>query len=408
MSSRWAPRLEIAVIVVCALVLAGCSTGRESVPISAEASAPGAVHRQGQVPPAGGVPPGFAATPTWQVDFAGNPTSVGDGFVGLVDTSSQTGHVVIQVVNQDGTLRFGVAAPPICSAFVVTRDGPQRLLVTMSTTLATATAASGTAHYYATARNLTTGAVVWGPTEVSGPWRGPGLIYGQHPVSQVGAVDSGAPMNVVDPRDGSSALTTSGAQRLVFEHDGDVVLADPGSSVSVTETTSGHRLWDSSTVDRPAGAAPGPATVTAAAGTVVTLAWTAADGTVLTGAYNLTTGSLLADLGTTAVASAVADTTTRSTVLVGRAPGADLVVIDPAHGTARHVSSSALHGAAPSVATNGLLYARTASTTMAIALSDGHTVAHGGWQPPTATSDNGTALVLPTDVARTYNALTPG
>lgn len=393
---------------VLGLGIVGCSTGQPTVPASELASAPGAVHRDGLAPPTAGVPPGFAAAPAWRVDFAGDPVAVGDGFVGLVDTSSVSGHVVIQVLDDQGNPRFGVAAPPVCSAFVVTRDGDRELLVTMSTTLATGAQGGGTAHYYATARDLHSGDVVWGPTEVSGPWRGPGLIYGQHPVSQVGAVDDGAPMSAVDPRDGSTAVSTTGAQRLVYERAGEVVVSDPGSTVWVQDTTSGRRLWTSSQVQRPAGAPAGAARFAAAAGTVVALSWTRPDGVAVTGAYDLATGALLSDLGATAVASAVADATTGSVVLVGPTPGADLVVVGPAPGPARHVSSAALQGAAPSVLTHGLVYARSAGTTVAVALSDGHAVATGHWLPPAATSGNGVALVLPSEVSRTYDALVPG
>jgi len=133
---------------------------------------------------------------------------VGNGFVGLVDTTQESGDVVIQVVNEDGTARFGVQVPPICSAFVVVRNGARQLLVTMSTTLGAKTAAGGAVRFFATARDLSSGARIWGPVQVSGAWRGPGLVYGNQPTSQVGASAKNSPSSVIRASDGATVLVS--------------------------------------------------------------------------------------------------------------------------------------------------------------------------------------------------------
>lgn len=236
-----------------------------------------AVRYDNLTPPAAGVPPGIDPTPEWRVAFAGEPKSVGDGFVGLVDTTQTTGNVVIQVINEDGSTRFGVAVPPICSAFVVVQDGTRRLLVTMSTTLTATAPDRPAAKFFATARDLTSGAVVWGPVAVSGAWRGPGLVYGNHPTSQVGADIQDYPASVIRASDGATVLTGDLGLRLSYEHAGLAVLDRPGAGVSVVDTETGRQRWDTIGWDPGGAAVParatGKASFVTAAGDVVVLSW---------------------------------------------------------------------------------------------------------------------------------------
>ena len=368
-----------------------------------------AVHYDNLTPPAAGVPPGIDPTPVWRVDFAGEPKSVGDGFVGLVDTTQTTGNVVIQVINEDGSTRFGVAVPPICSSFVVVQDGTRRLLVTMSTTLTATTPDRPAAKFFATARDLTSGVVAWGPVAVSGAWRGPGLVYGNRPTSQVGADIQDYPASVIRASDGATVLTGDAGLRLPYEHAGLAVLDRPGAGVSVVETETGRQRWD--TIGWNPGGAAVPARATgkpsfvAAAGDVVVLSWPTAAGPATVG-YDLRTGNTLAEPGAAPVTTAVADARTGAVVLAS-APGTGvLTIIDSTSVTARTLPAPPLADAVPDALSGGVLYLRAQHSTTALNLTDGSVVS-GGWQPPAATSSTGLTLLAPSAVARYWDAYRP-
>lgn len=226
------PRVGVVLAAVVTLVVAGCATpgpdiAREPVPVAATLA--------------------HVDTSTLQMPVAYDGLDVVDpGW----DTAAQFADgVYLGAGERDGVLEFtavdiygdvlwSARRPANCTGFAVTTDAQGRALAILGDAQAGDDANAGAS---ASAYDLHTGGLVWGPVDVPGPLVGPGLVFG---ASSVGGTGEPGPRVVLDGTNGRVAATEGGPDevRVVGERDGLVLLADEEALVGVG-AADGQERW---------------------------------------------------------------------------------------------------------------------------------------------------------------------
>lgn len=145
----------------------------------------------------------------------------------FVGAREADGALEFAAIDVQGETLWTQTRPASCAGFTLTRDpaNGRALAVLMDTSTTEDALASPTASAY----DVRTGELAWGPVEVPGPHVGPGLIFAEPTGDAMG--DSG-PRTALDPSDGGLAATESESLRVLSEHSGTVIVADAGDLVA--------------------------------------------------------------------------------------------------------------------------------------------------------------------------------
>lgn len=166
------------------------------------------------------------------------------------------GLVEFTAVDVHGDDLWAVQRPAGHEGFALTSDERGRALAVLTDTTETDGGATATAY------DLHTGEQAWGPVEVPGPHRGPGLVFG----TTADDGDDGAPLLALDPGTGRAVASLDNDQgRIVGEYHGTVLVADTDSLVA-RDTGDDRELWRITVIDHGWDAAtlaapPGPSPV---------------------------------------------------------------------------------------------------------------------------------------------------
>ena len=234
--------------VVVALTLAACSAQNSSADAQvADGSEVTSTLEQdlARAPHAGVEPPVVEASdlllplqsedadlvdPGWEV----TPQYLDGIFMAPVEVD---GHLEFTAIDADGTALWAVERPLACAGFTLT-TGPDGPIAVINDAHTTDTAIAATS---ASAYDLRTGELVWGPVDVPGPHQGPGLVY---------AAPSEVAMGASGPRVALSSMT---GETLADEADsGWSVVAENHATVLLSDGTAlralgadGSELWES-------------------------------------------------------------------------------------------------------------------------------------------------------------------
>lgn len=162
------------------------------------------------------------------------------------------GLVEFTAVGVHGDVLWAVQRPAGHEGFALTTDDQGRALAVLTDVTETD---GGTT---ATAYDLHTGEQLWGPVEVPGPHRGPGLVFGT-------SADASDELLALDPGTGGAAASAdTGQGRVVGEFHGTVLVADTDSLVArdsgddreLWRIAAADQGWDASTLAAPTGPSP--------------------------------------------------------------------------------------------------------------------------------------------------------
>lgn len=243
----------LATVVV--LVVAGCATpgpdiAREPVPVAAPLAPVDTSTLQMPVAYDGLdlVDPGWDTT----AQFA-------DG--AYLGAGERDGALEFTMVDIYGDVLWSAQRPANCTGFAVTTDAQGRALAMLGDAQAGDDAKACTS---ASAYDLHTGNLVWGPVDVPGPLVGPGLVFAAPPE---GGKGEPGPRVVLNGANGRVAATEGGTDevRVVGERDGLVLLADAETLVGVGAADGQERWrlplaaqgWDAQTLRAALDPAPG-------------------------------------------------------------------------------------------------------------------------------------------------------
>lgn len=168
--------------------------------------------------------------PGWEV----TPQQLGEIFMAPVDAG---GYLEFTAIDATGQALWAVERPLACAGFTLT-TGPNGLPIAVINDAATTdTAVAATT---ASAYDLRTGELVWGPVDVPGPHQGPGLIYAAPSAAAMG--ESG-PRVALSPSTGETiADETDSDWSVVAENHGTVLLSD-GTNLHA-QGPDGTELWE--------------------------------------------------------------------------------------------------------------------------------------------------------------------
>lgn len=346
------------------------------------------------------LPPG--AEPEWSVALDSSPRVTENRLVGLIYPDASEPELSIVGLDSTGEPRWRVTTNPSCAGFGVTRHDGRDLVVILDSDADVAAGEVAT-RTTATAFDADDGAVVWGPVDVPGPLRGPGLIFGEAPGSVVSDEDESGPRVMLSAADGSVIADEAGGDVVYYEHHGVGVFARDGV-VQARDAATGDGLWTSPELSRPGGTEPGgrptPMTqTTASVANTIVLAWPAASGGTIYAAHDLETGALVDRLPGEPDGAAVSDPASNTTLITTTSP-ADrrLSALDPAVGTRWTRPFPA--DASVDVITASAVYGRAGTNGLTLSLADGATQDEGAWTPPTARMPAGPGIVQVSDPQR--------
>lgn len=153
-------------------------------------------------------------------------------------------HLRFTAVRADGTELWHAQRPLACAGFTVTMAGDRAIAVLNDAEADDDDILRTTASAY----DLHSGELVWGPVEVPGPNYGPGLVYAGTPDEYFG--DAG-PLTALDARNGKTILTESEGSdsRIIGEFDGVLVRADARTLTG--QDGDGEQLWTIDAADLP-------------------------------------------------------------------------------------------------------------------------------------------------------------
>lgn len=380
--------------VLVLVLAAGCATGSSGPP---RASLPRPdVHPMlaGAPIPAPQAPVQDAppAQPLWTAPFTSSPQPAGDMFVGLVHPSPSEPKLTVAGVDRTGTTRWEVRTNPACAGFGITRSGDRLLAVVLFSDadarggkLATTTTAS--------AFDVRTGEQAWGPVEVSGSLRGPGLTFGESRGERM-VLSSGDGRVVA--REGRDVVPR-------YEHHGTALVENRGTLEAV-DSGGGKPLWSAqdrtppeSAASKAGGRRATPEFCSAAGASdadVVALDWKGADGRTLgSSLHDLRTGRQLADLGAQTEVTTHVDEA--AGVIVTESPGASGRITAVDRRTGAHLWQRPAHESGLSLTntSGGVGYGTDDGGTVHIDLRTGRPLARGDWSVPEAVSSAGQMLV---------------
>ncbi|WP_019148967.1 outer membrane protein assembly factor BamB family protein [Timonella senegalensis] len=171
------------------------------------------------------VDPGWQTTPQYR-----------DGV--YLAAAEREGLLEFTAVDVYGAVLWAVQRPATCTGFALTVDATGRSLAVLSDVESSVDDLVATT---ASAYDLNTGELVWGPIAVPGRHIGPGLVYGPPPADFMG--ESG-PRVVLNPTTGVVAASeaANGGVRVIGEYGGTVLLADK-DSLTASDASDGSELW---------------------------------------------------------------------------------------------------------------------------------------------------------------------
>ncbi len=381
-----------------ALVLvlaAGCGAGASGPPNAPSLPRPDAHPLLAGAPipaPQDPVPDGPPAQPLWTAPFTSSPQPAGDMFVGLVHPTPSEPKLTVAGVDRTGTTRWEVRTNPACAGFGITRSGDRMLAVVLFSDadarggkLATRTTAS--------AFDVRTGEQAWGPVEVSGSLRGPGLTFGE----------SRGERMVLSSRDGRVVAREGRDVVPRYEHHGTALIERRGKLQAVG-SDAGKTLWNARDLTAPASAASkaGGRRVTPAfssdAGAsdadVVALDWKGDDGRTLGGSlHDLRTGSQVADLGDQAEVTTHVDEAAGVIVIESLGANGRSTAVDRRTGARLWQQPARGSGLSLTNTFRGVGYGTDDLGTVHIDLRTGRPLACGAWSVPEAVNSTGQLLV---------------
>ncbi len=390
------PRAIGAVVLVTAIAAAGCGTGApdsprppplpgpESEPGLAEPAIRAPEMLPEDVPPANG--------PLWKAPFSSTPYSAGDMFVGSMNPTPSEPMLTIAGVDPAGVTRWKVQTNPACAGFGITRSGDRLLAVVLFSDADTASGKLAT-RTTASAFDVHTGQQAWGPVEVSGSLRGPGLTFGE----------SRGERMMLSPRDGRVVAAEGDGVVPHYEHDGTAVLEKRGKLEAV-DSGSREPLWSGEAVDVPpavAAKAAGRPVVpkfSQAAGAseadLVALDWSSSDGQVLGHSlHDLRTGRQVADLGDQNEVTTHVDADTGVVVTEGAGESGLITAIDRRTGAQLWQHPTEQSGLSLTTTAGGVGYGSDDIGSVKIDLRTGMPLSHGTWEVPEAVTSTGHMLV---------------
>ncbi len=380
----------------CAIVLASCGSENNADPSNADIGAqlrdsPGELDvDHAPTVPAGQLPPG--AEPKWSLELDSTPRVTEKRLVGLVYPDSNEPELSIVGIDATGAPHWRVTTNPSCAGFGITRHDGRDLVIVLDSD-ADVEAGELATRTTATAFDADDGSVAWGPVDVPGPLRGPGLIFGDAPGSVV--ADEDGPRVMLSAADGAVVADETEDDTVYYEHHGVGVFERDGV-LQARDTATGDQLWASDELARPAGTDPGAsptpvAQTTASTATTIVLAWPGSSGEAVYTAHDLETGALLGRLPGEPDAASVSDPASNTTLITTSSPaGRHLSAFDD---SGADWTSRLPDDAAVNIVTGSTAYGRNGSNGLALNLADGTTRDEGAWTPPITQMPAGPAIV---------------
>ncbi len=177
------------------------------------------------------LPYAFQELPAYDLPFDDVPLSADGILFGLQEVE---GVLEFSAVTVDGELLWSTQRPATCSGFTLSRVGETPLVILTDVESNSEALAQVTASAY----DLRSGELRWGPVPVDGPWQGPGTVFAEAaPASAMGEV---GPRQVLDPATGEELETGDAA--VVGEFDGTILTIADGPGGTLTAT--GGNVWD--------------------------------------------------------------------------------------------------------------------------------------------------------------------
>ena len=187
--------------------------------VSSEPAPSAAPSAEAEVEP-GALPAALAGGRILNPGWAVEPKQLAGVFVAPIERDDRLEYLAL---DSDGEALWTASRPLSCSGFALTRTADGRDIAVLTDVVSTPTSISAPT---ATAYDLRTGERVWGPVDVPGPYKGPGLVFAAAPAGFMGDVGEKA---ALDPTTGETlaaeAALPRGA-RIVSEHRGTVVMVD--------------------------------------------------------------------------------------------------------------------------------------------------------------------------------------
>ncbi|QOR47309.1 hypothetical protein INS90_08580 [Trueperella pecoris] len=147
------------------------------------------------------------------------------------------GHALEYVaMSTSGEALWAVERPRSCTGFVVTETNDGRPLAVL---LDSHTSADKLAGITATAHDLRTGEVVWGPVEVPGTYSGPGLVFASTPR---GVISEGGQRVALDRDTGSIVSGQSAEERVLGDVHGTLITLN-GSVLLARDSHAAVEKW---------------------------------------------------------------------------------------------------------------------------------------------------------------------
>lgn len=215
------------------MVVAGCSTSPdEPEPERAIHSATSPL--EDAHPDELALPFAFQELPAFILPFDTVPQSLDGVLFGLREVE---GVLEFTAVNTEGEKLWSTQRPATCSGFTLSSAGDTPIAVLTDVESTTDALAQVTASAY----DLRTGELQWGPVPVEGPWHGPGTVFAQAaPASAMGEV---GPREVLDPATGEPVELDG---QIVGEFEG-TVLSVSGTGADATLAAQGNHEWEIAT-----------------------------------------------------------------------------------------------------------------------------------------------------------------
>ena len=233
------------------------------------------------------VDPGWEAAPQYLEGIFMAPVDAG-------------GYLEFTAIDANGKALWALERPLACAGFTLT-TGPNGLpIAVINDAVTTDSSLSATS---ASAYDLRTGELVWGPVDVPGPHQGPGLVYAAPSEAAMGA---SGPRMALSPVTGEVLADESDSDwSVVAENHGTVLLSD-GKSMRAIDAA-GTDLWHS---ELPTGITTAQATASTSTGAgIQALRTDEGDMTVV----DLASGAVLAE----SVTSAALDESTGTLITTG-------------------------------------------------------------------------------------------
>ncbi|MCM3661370.1 PQQ-like beta-propeller repeat protein [Georgenia satyanarayanai] len=238
MTRRWAA----AAAVVAVGLLAACSEEEPAVepqPVPLEGRAPVSTSVE-----EGSLPLALSGQPVLDPGWSQVPQELDGVLLGLVHPQDSE-PLRFVAAGEDGTLLWQAQRPPSCTGFTLTRAEGRPVAVLTDVAPGTEQLTETTASAY----DLRTGNLLWGPQPVPGPHQGPGLVFAA-PAPGAAMGETG-PRVALDPATGEEVALEEGAV-VVGEYAGVVLTAGDG----VLSASGPETAWQAGLDELGLGASP--------------------------------------------------------------------------------------------------------------------------------------------------------